>query len=334
MRSFNKLCLKTLIAVYVLILVGGIVRSSGSGMGCPDWPTCFGNWVPPTSVDDLPANYKEDYSAYRYKKNIKFARFLSSIGLKETAAKIIEDKSIQEEADFNATKTWIEYINRIVGVVIGILIVATFAVSIKLWKQDRTITWISFLTLISVIIQGWFGSIVVSTNLTPWTVTLHMFLAMVIVFMLVFLLHRSSATTSIVTSPLVKVLLIGCMAVLLIQIMLGTQVREAIDRVADMTRGTWIANVGADFVIHRSFSWVVLALHVVLVVRLYKTLNSTFYPLAIGLLVAASILTGVGMAYLSVPPVLQPLHLLFATAAFGILAFLFFHVRTGKVISV
>src|SRR5687768_15467774 len=113
-RAFYKLSLSTLVAVYILILVGGIVRSTGSGMGCPDWPRCFGNWVPPTSVAELPEDYKSVYSDHRNRKNQKFARYLRAMGLEGTADKILADKSILKEADFNPVKTWIEYFNRIV----------------------------------------------------------------------------------------------------------------------------------------------------------------------------------------------------------------------------
>src|SRR5687768_2016972 len=124
MRGFRKLTIGTLIAVYILILVGGVVRSTGSGMGCPDWPKCFGNWVPPQSVRDLPQNYKEIYADHRDKKNKKFAKYLQVIGLNDTANKLLNDESVRHEADFNPVKTWIEYFNRITGVLIGFFIIA------------------------------------------------------------------------------------------------------------------------------------------------------------------------------------------------------------------
>src|SRR5688572_21164387 len=122
MRTFYKLSLSTLVAVYLLIMVGGIVRSTGAGMGCPDWPKCFGQWTPPTSVDELPSNYKEVYADYRYKKNQRFAKYLDALGFEQEAIIILKDKSIYAEQDFNPVKSWIEYFNRIVGVIIGFLI--------------------------------------------------------------------------------------------------------------------------------------------------------------------------------------------------------------------
>ena len=113
MRSFRRLSLSTLVAVYVLILVGGVVRSSGSGMGCPDWPRCFGKWVPPSSYEELPNNYKEIYANYRHKKNERFAKYLSSFGMTETATAILNDPAIRQEGDFNPVKTWIEYVKNL-----------------------------------------------------------------------------------------------------------------------------------------------------------------------------------------------------------------------------
>jgi heme a synthase len=321
--AFHKLSLLTLVAVYVLILVGGIVRSTGSGMGCPDWPKCFGNWVPPTDVSELPSDYKQVYADYRHKKNQRFARYLRVIGMGETADRLLNDESVLVEADFNPTKTWIEYFNRITGVIIGFLIFAVFVYSLKYWKSDRKVTIIALITLLLVSFQGWIGSFVVSSNLTPWTITVHMFLALVIVALLVYLVYISSQRRNRVQSATGFWWLIACIAVLLVQILLGTQVREAIDSVARTAeRAQWISAIEAEFATHRSFSWIVLLLHVGLVFNLRKSQELKRFLLTLILLILGTIFTGIGMAWFAIPAFLQPLHLLLATGCFG-LQFLF-----------
>lgn len=319
MTSFRRLTITTLIAVYVLILVGGVVRSTGSGMGCPDWPRCFGNWVPPQSIDDLPQNYQEIYADYRDKKNQKFARYLRMFGANETADRLVNDKTVLHESDFNPTKTWIEYFNRVVGVIIGLLIIAVFSVSLKLRKQVPSITWVAFLSLMLVIFQGWFGSIVVSTNLTGWTITIHMFLALLLVAMLFWLVYRSDINASRVEASAVAFWwTLTCTFVLLIQILLGTHVREAIDAVSENTsRALWISAIGERFTIHRSFSWIVVLLGIGLVINLRKTQGLKPFPLSVIVLILCTILTGAGMGYFGVPAWLQPIHLLLATVTFG-----------------
>lgn len=317
MRSFRRLTISTLIAVYILILVGGIVRSTGSGMGCPDWPKCFGSWVPPTSVEELPDNYKEIYAAHREKKNIRFAKYLSLIGMEDVGTQILNDPGILEEADFNATKTWIEYVNRIVGVIIGFLIFAVFIASWKFRMSDLRLTVTAAITLALVAFQGWLGSFVVSTNLTPWTITVHMFVALLIVALLVYLVHESSYEREI-KSSLGFWWLLACMATLLVQVLLGTQVREAVDQVSiNVPREQWVEALDSSFIIHRSFSWLVLLLHVGLIVRLYKTEGSKSFALTLILLILGTILSGLGMAYFGIPAFLQPVHLLLATVTFG-----------------
>ena len=319
LRAFHKLSISTLVAVYILILVGGIVRSTGSGMGCPDWPKCFGNWVPPSDVSELPVDYKEVYAEYRHKKNQRFAHYLRIIGLGSTADQLLNDESVLVEADFNPIKTWIEYFNRITGVIIGFLIFAVFVYALKFWNSNRTITIISFLTLLLVSFQGWIGSFVVSSNLTPWTITVHMFLALVIVALLVYLVHESSPRKIKVHSTTGFWWLMVCIAVVLVQILLGTQVREAIDSVARIAvREQWIAAIEADFAIHRSFSWIVLLLHIGLIFNLRRTQALKGFLLTLILLILGTILTGVGMAWFAVPAFLQPVHLLLATGCFGV----------------
>lgn len=334
LSKFNRFTFATLIAVYVLILVGGIVRSTGSGMGCPDWPKCFGYWVPPTTVSELPSDYKEQYAALRQKKNEKFVRYLNAFGFSETASKIESDKSILVEADFNPVKTWIEYMNRLVGVFVGLMIIGVVWFALPLRSSRPALFVMSLATLVAVIFQGWFGSIVVSTNLTTWTVTVHMFIALLIVFMLIWLWHKSreialAGEGGVRPDIGIKLLTIVCMVLLGVQVYLGTEVRSAIDRVvASFPRAGWIDAAGRDFIIHRSFSWTVLIVHAILLVKIRKSVALRPSSLYLIVLILGTFLTGVGMAYLGIPAVLQPLHLLFAVVTLGTEMMLLMELKT------
>src|SRR5919201_7058539 len=49
LSRFTKLASGTVAMTFVLVVIGVIVRSTGSGLGCPEWPTCHGSWVPPVN---------------------------------------------------------------------------------------------------------------------------------------------------------------------------------------------------------------------------------------------------------------------------------------------
>jgi cytochrome c oxidase assembly protein subunit 15 len=336
LRRLGRFSLLTLISVYFLILVGGIVRSTGSGMGCPDWPKCFGNWVPPTSISELPLDYKEVYSNKRAKKNQKLAVYLQTLGFNNLASNILNDESILEEADFNPVKTWIEYVNRLVGVLIGLFIIVTVYLSTKFFNSDRKLFFTSLATLILVIFQGWIGSLVVSTNLIPFMVTIHMLLALVIVAMLSWIVIRSNPDllVKIDSRSTVSYLLLACMLVLIIQIVFGTQVREAIDSVAASLqysqRGQWIHNLGGEFLIHRSFSWVVLIVHGLLMYKLLKMKFDSKVFKSLVAVIVLTIITGTSMAYFGMPAFLQPVHLLLGTVGFGLQIFLFLQLNSKR----
>lgn len=330
-RGFYRLSLTTLVAVYFLIVVGSVVRTTGSGMGCPDWPKCFGSYVPPTSIDQLPSDYKEKYSAHRDKKNKKFAKYLRMIGMNETADRIVNDQSILAESDFNPTKTWIEYGNRLVGVVIGILVLALFVRSIQFRKTVPVLFWISVVNLVVLIFQAWFGSIVVSTNLTHWTITVHMLLALLIAGLLIYQVHQSGSTQQVQVTASSKWVLVLGMVVLLIQVFLGTEVRGSIDVfINSLPRENWINQLGMDFIIHRSFSWLVLLVNAFFFFQIRKTIALKALSGAMFLLILCSLATGVIMAYFNIPAVFQPLHLLFATACFGLQLMLFFKMDSAN----
>ncbi len=300
-HSYRKFGIITIVAVYLLILVGGVVRSTGAGMGCPDWPRCFGQWIPPTDISQLPANYKEIFK--------------------------VQGKEI---ADFDAFKTWIEYVNRLIGVLIGFFIFITFILSFSFFKKDRLVFYLSFLSFILVGFQGWLGSVVVATNLKPMMITLHMILALVIVNLLIYTVTRSYNTVfhteQVANKKLLNTILTICMGLMLVQIVLGTQVREAIDEISAALnytmRDTWIEKIGLNFYIHRSFSLLILALHIYLLYMLKKNVQMqsrlTVWTNALVILIVAEIGSGAVMAYFAIPAFMQPLHLLLGALIIGV----------------
>ena len=169
-----------LISIYLIVIAGSFVRITGSGMGCPDWPKCFGQWVPPTQKSQLPSDYKNIYISKREKKIKKFCSFLNSIGLKETSQKISQDPTLLIEDDFNGQKTWTEYVNRLIGFLSGNLMIILFIWMFIKYRIKKTLL-LQGLNIVLMGIQGWFGSIVVASNLVPWTITVHLFMALLII---------------------------------------------------------------------------------------------------------------------------------------------------------
>ncbi len=318
-NRFRRLGTLTIFAVYFVILVGGIVRASGAGMGCPDWPTCFGQWVPPTAESQLPANYHEIYAARGY-----------------------------ENTQFNPVKTWTEYSNRLIGVTIGFLIFLTAWSSRIYLKTDKTTFYLALSAFFLVGFQGWLGSAVVASNLKPLMITLHMLLALFIVALLIYAISRSqkSLLCQINThwlNPRYVLILKIAMAMTLLQIAMGTQVREAVDFIAHehgyIEREYWRDSFPIIFYIHRSFSSLILFTNLWLAWKIYqrsdadRLLKTIAYSL-ISLIVTA-ILAGVSLDRLGFPALAQPVHLLMANLIFGAQFFLFIclHYANSKISS-
>ncbi|WP_310586895.1 COX15/CtaA family protein [Dyadobacter aurulentus] len=297
------MALNTVITLYFLIIAGGVVRSTGAGMGCPDWPRCFGRWIPPTEASQLPPDYKEIYGA-----------------------------KLKGEVEFNATKTWIEYVNRLLGAFTGIMIFLTLLASLPFLKSgNKQIFYLSLAAFILVGFQGWLGAKVVSFELKPVVVTLHMLFAIIIVFVLLYLLTWSGYVEGKFrmdrdNQRALNTLGITVMGLSLFQILLGTQVREAIDevivRLGYSARAEWISELGLRFYIHRSFSIIVLAVNLIWLRRILKVEAKKSFgaklAVACALILALELVTGLVMAYLSVPAWAQPMHLTLAILLIGL----------------
>lgn len=299
---FRKLGLWTVVAVYLLIAVGGIVRATGAGMGCPDWPKCFGSWVPPTSVEQLPINYQEIYGA-----------------------------KLKGEVVFNPVKTWTEYANRLVGVLIGILVFSTFVSAYLTYKkQDKTIVWLAFLAFILVCFEGWLGAKVVSFELMPLIVTIHMLLSVIIVFILLYVVARSYngviEVEQVKNHQSLHYLLMLLLLISTGQLLLGTQVREAVDVVIQQYgrnfNDNWTSELGGYFYFHIVLSILILLLHFVYYRQVKKgTTGSGVITRLSGALLAIVVLEIVSGSILSLfqlEAFLQPIHLTFSVIILGL----------------
>lgn len=342
-KRFISINFITIIITLLVILAGGIVRSTGSGMGCPDWPKCFGSYIPPTDVSQLPANYKEKYVAQRLKKNEKFAKYLERFGKNELARKIREDKSITQPEEFNVAKTWTEYVNRIVGVFTGTFLVLTAVFSFTYRKSATRILVLSVLNVLLVGYQGWLGSIVVSTNLTQWIVTVHMLLALLILAISIYTysyakqLHKEKSVIMYRIAWL-KGFLFFTLALSIAQIILGTEVRAQIDVISKLiigeARGSWVNKIGDIFHYHRDLALLVIIANGIVYKMVIDRFSGKAAPLlaAKGILVllAVQILSGVVLAYLGLPPVAQIVHVLFAVMLFSLEFYLYLLVENTK----
>ncbi|MEP6699718.1 MAG: COX15/CtaA family protein [Bacteroidota bacterium] len=276
-----------LVMVFLVIIAGSVVRMTQSGMGCPDWPKCFGRWIPPTSADQLPP----DFEKYLKVQDI--------------------------DHSFNPWHTWIEYINRLLGALLGVFIFIHFIWSfIKFQKTRKEIVLFSFFLMLAVGFQGWLGKKVVDANLSVVKITTHMLVALVIAAIPLLIIYRLKATER-VSDKFLKNLSVTLIGILLVQIVLGTQVREQIDVISKSLQYThrelWIGQLDNLFFIHRSFSWIVLFACLLLwwKARPYERLQKRSMLILVSVL--ATIALGTIMAFLHIPALAQPLHLLFAS---------------------
>jgi heme a synthase len=318
---FLKFQWVVLTLIFLVVFAGSFVRMSGSGMGCPDWPKCFGKWVPPTELTELPEDYREAYLLKRQEKVEKFCKFLDKIGLDATAQKILNDPDVYKEEAFNARKTWIEYINRLAGFFAGNAMLLGFGWLLLFYRKRKWLL-LTGLNLVLMGIEAWFGSIVVATNLVPWTITIHLFLALVIIGIQLYLLHnmQNKQRSDLPKEKAFQWLSWLILGITFYQMFLGTQVRESIDALVKKgySRAEWIEQLGLPFFIHRSFSWLVLILLVYLFWQNrqkwhYSRINVAFY------LLAAELCTGVALAYADMPGLVQTAHLVFATILLAVL---------------
>jgi cytochrome c oxidase assembly protein subunit 15 len=333
-KQFKPLIVTSLILIYLVIAAGAVVRMTGSGMGCPDWPKCFGYLIPPTERNQLEwkANHKyNEGQVIILNESLRVAStdFTSSARYQ---TENWEAYTKHDYAVFNPTHTWIEFINRLLGALAGLATLLLFVSSLWRIKSDVISTVLSFLIVLGMGFQGWLGKTVVDSNLLPFKITIHMAMALVLVLILIILLAREKQLkkTSEKSTTIQRVLIFG-LFLTLIQIAMGTQVRQFVDEQMHAFNleeaSAWLTDAPLLFYFHRSFSLLVLLVHGYLGYLLFqKKILPNVFTVILFLLVA-EILTGIWMYYFDFPFSSQPLHLVLASLLFGAQSYFIFTLK-------
>lgn len=313
-----------LLLVYIVIIAGALVRMTGSGMGCPDWPKCFGYYIPPTNIAELTWSSNREFEEGQV--IIKDEKLLVAIDDFTTGTSFEESNwrpyTKHDYAIFNPKHTWIEYINRLVGALAGIVVFIMAILSIRFWKTNKKITLLSWISVLMMGFQGWLGATVVYSVLNPLKITLHMIVALLIVAVLLYIIRKSRANLSnFKTDKLFQKILFVVLILTLIQIILGTQVRQYVDEQVKILgydqMNLVLKNPQLNFYIHRTFSILILGLNVFLLLRNRK-LQLGFDKINwVLILIGIEVLSGIAMYYLDFPFASQPIHLIIASLLFG-----------------
>lgn len=337
MNSLYRKTIISIVIVYLVILAGGIVRMTGSGMGCPDWPKCFGFLIPPTERSQL-----EWKSNSEYNKNqiviIDETLFYANDKFKSKNKFEMSNWSEYTKHDyskFNVYHTWIEYINRLIGAIAGLSVLILFVNSLKFLKTKKIITGLSFLALIAIIFQAWLGKMVVDSNLLANTITVHMLMAIVLLFILFSILAISNPSKKRVrVSRNISILVLISIVLLLIQIITGTEVRKFIDIKMELLNYTererWIENISSSFSFHRSFSWAIIIVNSLIYFYARKSGLKLKIINIVNSLIFFQISSGIIMYYFHFPFSSQPIHLLISTMIISIQFYFLLLYKTSK----
>ena len=333
-KRFNFWTKTSILIVYLVIATGGVVRMTGSGMGCPDWPKCFGYYIPPMNVAELTWVSEKIFEKGQmiiYNGELKISKkdFLSG---SDFNPKNWQGYTKHDYSVFNPLHTWVEFINRLIGVVCGISVLILGFYSIQFYKNKPIITLLSLLTIIAVGFQAWLGKIVVDSNLSPYSITIHMLMALLIISILIFIHFQNGnyKKNSVKNVALQNIVLLSLIFTI-IQIVIGTQVREFIDEqiivIGETKKNLWLLVLPSIFLTHRSFSLLILTVNFFVIYLSRKiNLNSKIIFWIIGI-IAIEIILGVAMYYLHFPFSSQPLHLLLAAILFGVQFFFYVSIR-------
>jgi cytochrome c oxidase assembly protein subunit 15 len=322
-NNFHKLAKLSLVLIYIVIIAGAFVRMTGSGMGCPDWPKCFGFYIPPTEQSQILFKPNTDYNKGQMIIYNQEELLVAKSDFKSDNSLNLNNWEVYEKHDyviFNPVHTWIEYINRLIGAISGIPILLFTILSIVYYKKFRHLTFLSIVTVFAMGFQAWLGKTVVDSNLAAYKITMHMLMALFIVALLIYLVY-SGSKNFIKKNNTFKYLILFGLFLTLIQIVLGTQVRQLVDEQAKVfayDKSMWLIDIPDVYEYHRTFSILVISVNTALFLINKKLQLGNRYINHVMMLLVLEIFTGASMFYFDFPFGTQTAHLVFASIIFGL----------------
>lgn len=327
-KYFTQITKTALILVYLVIVAGALVRMTGSGMGCPDWPRCFGYYIPPTDIKELMWSPNHEFRKGQViikDEKLWVAKETFTTSDSYDAANW-DEYTKHDYAAFNPMHTWVEYVNRLMGALAGVAVFGMAIASLGFRRTKSSIILLSWLSVFMMGFQAWLGATVVYSVLNPVKITIHMVMALVIVAVLLYILDKSkNLAHNAITykkDKLFKSLLIISLIVTLIQVVLGTEVRQFVDERVKMlgydNMHLVMDSPIINFYFHRTFSFVVFGINLWIYLR-NRQLNLGFAKTTwIMWLLIVEIASGIAMYYLDFPFGMQTVHLVAASVLFGI----------------
>ena len=333
-NRFPTIVKVTLVSLYLIFLAGSIVRMTGSGMGCPDWPKCFGYYIPPTSEEQITWQPNSTYEKGMIiiKNEELYVAEKNVTTLSEFDISNWKEYTKHEYATFNKFHTWVEYINRLITVLSGFIFLFLITASLKFRKENKWIPIIAFSAFFLMLVEAFLGKLVVDSNLKPTMITLHMVIGLFIIgFILRLLFIIRKEKTVFKYHSLFNKLLIVSIVFSLIQIAMGTQVRQFIDEQVKLfgfeNKEYSLMNPSFKFYFHRSFTIAIILVNFGLFYL--NQLHNLGYSLVKWILVLLFLetITGILMYYAEFPLGTQAIHLLYGALLFGVQFYLWLQSR-------
>ncbi len=306
-KQFFFFAKAALTSTLVLIFVGAIVRVTGAGMGCPDWPTCWGCLIPPTQVEQVEFE-KLDIAKFQ-RKAARLGRDPQTISVDTL------------RAEFNPRHVWTEFINRLFSLPVGLFSLLTFVWSFGQRSRRPALFFASFLALLLVLINAWMGARVVYSGLAPGVLTLHMAMAFLLILVQTWIVWQSADTRWHPSFgdrfPIRRLrLVVGTLfLIVMAEGIMGSQVRELTDAMSkhlSTPRNEWGHALEHSwlYLTHRSFSWLILLMATYAWSLSHRERNSPMHPcekLVLGIVLMQMVL-GVVMSQIHIYGWVQVLH--------------------------